>query len=204
MSIVGIKTFKELKGEACIEFEENLSDKKQICTSRSFSKNIEDFEELYKSIAHFTSISAEKLRKQNCVTGQLQVFILTNVHRNDLPQYYQSIVVPLENHTDSTIELVKYSCRALLKIYKSEYKYKKAGVILSDITKKTETPGSLFCNTNLQKHNNLMTTIDKLNRHYGKHSIKLAAEGVEGIKSNSNMLSPKYTTNWEDIIEVKV
>ncbi len=204
MSIVGVKTWKELKGEACIEFEEIISDKKQICTSRSFSKNIDDLEELYKSIAHFTSISAEKLRKQKCVTGQIQVFILTNVFRKDLPQYYQSVVVPLENHTDSTLELVKFACKALSKIYKQGYYYKKAGVILTEISKKSETPGSLFCETDLVKHNNLMDTIDKLNRHYGKHSIKLLAEGVEGIKSKRMLLSPKYTTSWSDIIEVIV
>lgn len=204
MSIVGLKTWKELNGEPCIEFEENVSDKKQICTSRSFSKNLDEIEELYKSIAHFASISAEKLRRQRSVTGQIQIFILTNVYREDLPQYYQSIVVPLENHTDSTIELVKIACKALTKIYKPGYKYKKAGIILSDISRKNETPGSLFCETDLVKHHNLMTTVDNLNTKFGKHFVKLAAEGVEGIKANRNLLSPKYTTDWNDIIEVKV
>lgn len=204
MSIVGVKTWKELNGESCIEFEENVSDKKQICTSRSFSKHFEDLEELYKSVAHFTSVSAEKLRRQKCVAGQIQVFILTNAFREDLPQYYQSIVVPLENHTDSTLELVKFACKALSKIYKPGYKYKKAGVILTDISRKSETPGSLFCETDLIKHQNLMSTIDRLNNQFGKHFVKLAAEGVDGIKANRNMLSPKYTTSWDDIIEVKV
>lgn len=204
MSIVGLKTLKELKGEPCIEFEENLPDKKQICTSRSFGANIEDLDELYKSVAEFTSIAAEKLRNQKCVAGQIQVFILTNVFREDLPQYYQSIVIPLENHTDSSIELVKYACSGLSRIYKSGYKYKKAGIILSDISKKESTSGSLFCDYDIYKHNSLMKTMDTINQVYGKHFVKLASEGTEGFKSNRNMLSPKYTTDWNDIIEVVV
>lgn len=204
MSINGLKTWKELQGEACIMFEESLSDKKQICTSRSFARNISDIDELYKSVAHFTSVAAEKLRKQKSVAGQINVFILTNVHREDLPQYYQSIVIPLESHTDDTMELVKYACRGLLQIYKEGYSYKKAGVILSDISKKSETPGYLFNNKDLQLQSNLMNAIDDINKLYGKHFVKLAAEGTGGIIANRKMLSKRYTTDWSDIIEVLV
>ncbi len=71
-----------------------------------FSKELENFEDLYQAIANFTGSCAEKLRKQKGVCGQIQVFILTNYFREDLPQSYQSIVVPLQESTDSSFILI--------------------------------------------------------------------------------------------------
>lgn len=204
MSIVGLRTWKELRGEPCITFEDSIDDKKQICTSRSFSSELTNPDDLYQSVAYFTSSCAEKLRKQKCVCGQLQVFILTNYFREDLPQQYLSLIVPLDVSTDSTLELTRVSCRALEKIFKPGYGYKKAGVIFSRITRKEETSGSLFCDFDKEKHSNLMSALDEVNSKYGKNSIVTAAQGVDGIKALSNHLSKRFTTNWDDIIEVKI
>jgi DNA polymerase V len=204
MTTSGLRIWKELNGEPCIGFEESFSGKRNICTSRSFASGTVDFEEIYKSVAYFTTISAEKLRKQRCVTGQIYVFLLTNLAMQHDWKSYTSIVVPLENHTDSTLELVKYAGKGLTSIFNHGYKYKKAGVILSDISIKSETPGSLFYENDPVKQSNLMSAMDDLNKRYGKHYIKTAAEGTEGFKSNRNLLSPKYTTDWNDIIKVKV
>ena len=204
MSIVGLKTWKELRGESCVEFAEIIEDKQQICTSRSFASNIGDLEELCKSVAYFASSCAEKLRKQRSVCGSLTVFILTNFHRADMPQHHQSIVIPLENHTDSTIELIRHACSGLLKIYRKGYLYKKAGVILSDITPKAETPASLFCETDTIKHDKIMKVMDEINMSYGRASIVTAAQGVDRFKANQEHLSAKYTTDWNDILKVKV
>ncbi len=204
MSIVGLKTWKELRGEACITFEDSINEKKQICTSRSFSSELTNMEDLYQAVAYFTSSCSEKLRKQKSVCGQVQVFILTNYFKEDMPQQYQSMVVPLEVATDSTLELTKVSCRALEKIFKLGYGYKKAGVIFSRITKKVETSGSLFCEFDKEKHSHLMLALDEVNKKYGKNSIVTAAQGVESIKALSDHLSKRFTTNWDDIIEVKI
>ncbi len=204
MSIVGLRTWKELNCESCISFENTPNDKQQICTSRSFSKELEKFEDLYQAIANFTGSCAEKLRKQKGVCGQIQVFILTNYFREDLPQSYQSIVVPLQESTDSSFILITTACKALEKIYSSKYRYKKGGVIISHITKKVDTPGNIFCDYNFEKHSQLMLSLDEVNGKYGKNTIVTAAQGVEKIKAFSNHLSKRFTTSWDDIIEVKI
>ncbi|MFA5850240.1 MAG: Y-family DNA polymerase [Bacteroidales bacterium] len=204
MSIVGLKTWRELHKEPCLSFEDSVDDKKQICTSRSFSKELSDIDELCQAVSYFASNCSEKLRKQNGVCSQIQVFILTNYFREDMPQCYQSIVVPLETASDSTLEIVKASCRALEKIYSPLFRYKKAGVILSQISKKEETTGNIFCDFDVAKHSNLMSALDDVNTKYGRNTLVTAAQGLEKIKAFSNHLSKRYTTSWDDIIEVKI
>jgi hypothetical protein len=49
-----------------------------------------------------------------------------------------------------------------------------------------------------------MTTLDEVNKRYGKNTLVTAAQGVEKIKAYSNHLSKRFTTSWDDIIEVKI
>ena len=52
------------------------------------------------------------------------------------------------------------------------------------------------------KTNNLMTTMDNINRKMGKESIKLASEGFERPwKMRQENKSPSYATNWKQLIK---
>ncbi len=49
-----------------------------------------------------------------------------------------------------------------------------------------------------------MNTIDDVNIRYGNNTLVTATQGVSKIKANSNHLSKRFTTCWDDIIEVKI
>lgn len=204
MSVVGLRTWRELQGTPCIEIETVLPDKQQICTSRSFAKEITDLEELKTAISNFTVTCSEKLRKQKCVCGELNVFIYTNRFRSDMPQHYENKIVRLEIPTDSSLELVKYATDALSQIFHAGYGYKKAGAILSRISPKSGQQTQLFDTIDRDKHNRIMEVVDTVNKNQGRRSILLACQGFEGVKMNRNHLSPNYTTDWADILKVKV
>jgi DNA polymerase V len=204
MGIVGVKSWRELHGEPCIEFEDRIPDKKQICTSRSFSQDIYEFEEICRAVATFTASSAEKLRRQKGVCREIIVFILTNRFKDSENQHFQSVIVPVENYTDSTFELVERACAGLKNIYKPGYGYKKAGVIITDISRKADITPSLFFERDRYKESSVMTVMDEMNTRYGRHTLFTAAEGVEKIRANQNFLSKRFTTSWDDIIEVIV
>lgn len=203
MSVVGLRMWKELRGEPCIGFEEMPAAKKQIATTRSFDHDLSDYEELHKRIAQYAASCAEKLRMQNSVCGEMIVFILTNRHKENLPQYYESRLMKLSVPTDSTLELTKYAVKMLRQIYLKGYAYKRAGVILSDIRSKSGTQRDLFDATDRDKHDRLMKTLDGLNASFGRHKIVTAAAGKEFFKMNREHLSKKYTTDWGHIIRVK-
>lgn len=203
MSVVGLRMWKELRGEACIGFEQAPADKKQIATTRTFAHDIDDFGELHQSVVQYAVACAEKLRQQNSVCGEIVVFILTNRHKDNIPQHYESRLVRLSVPTDSTLELTKYASGLLRQIYRKGYAYKRAGVILSDISSKKGTQRDMFDTTDRDKHDRLMKTVDGLNASFGRHKIVPAAAGMKFFRMNREHLSKKFTTDWENIIRVK-
>jgi len=202
MHVGGVKTWRELRGEPCVDFEEQSRDKQQITISRSFSKEITDVADLQQQIALFTSMAAEKLRKQKSVCDTLIVFMITNRHREDKPQQFANRLIPLHSSTDSTLELVEIATRAVCEIAHPPFEYKKAGVILSDLHPSNAVQASLFDETDHEKHSRLMTVLDDINRKQGSRSVVVATAGFEGVRMNRQHLSRNFTTQWDDIIEI--
>lgn len=202
MSVTGLRTWQELCSQPCIGFEHTPPEKQTICVSRSFSKDLTDFDALHTSLSTFVTLAAEKLRKQQSAAGQIQVFICTNRHRTDLPQQYESRLVRFYVATDSTLEMVGQATKALQAIFTPGYGYKRAGVILSDIIPKSEVQAALFDATDRPKHTRLMQTIDSLNRYHGRNTISLASQRFAPQQSSRDHLSPRYTTEWSEILTI--
>ncbi|MEQ1530802.1 MAG: Y-family DNA polymerase [Methylococcales bacterium] len=89
-SVVMARTVMELNGEACLSLEDITPDKQQIVCSRSFSEKISDYKTLSEALAEFCSRAAEKLRKQQSVTGYICIYIRTNPFNPQEPQYQRS------------------------------------------------------------------------------------------------------------------
>ncbi len=205
MTIVGLKTYHELKGIKRLSLEEVRPPKKVIATTRSFGRKVTDIKNLQTSVATHASRCAEKLRRQKSIAAYVSVFITTDRFNEEDPQYYNSYTVGLPTPSSSQLELVKRALTALNKIYISGYKYKKAGVIVSGIMDESDVQTDLFYHLNIEQHNRLMKQIDKLNYRYGKDTIKL---GVMGMKKEWTLkreqLSRRFTTNWDEILTLKV
>ena len=135
---------------------------------------------------------------------ELQVFILTNRHREDRPQHFECTQVQFATATDSTLEIVKAATEALKRIFRNGYGYKKSGVRLSRITPSTAVQGTLFDTVDRPKHKKLMDVIDRINSNIGHGSVKLVSQGSITGHTNREHLSPQYTTDWNDILVVKV
>jgi len=179
LAIVGLRLKYDLQGIPTLDLEE-AQPKKNIATTRSFETNYTKFEELAERVSTFASSCAEKLRKQKSCCNSLMVFIHTNGHRKDLPQYSRNIVVKLPFATNSTIELSGFALQALKKIFKDGYAYKKAGVIVQDFTPENRIQQTLFDNRN-ERHIPLMQTIDKLNLQFGQQKIRLASQDTKRV-----------------------
>ncbi|MBI2257777.1 MAG: Y-family DNA polymerase [Flavobacteriia bacterium] len=203
MAIVGVRLHRDLRGIPTLLLEQMHVSKKNIATTRSFEKNYTDWNQLRERVSTFAVSCAEKLRKQKSCCNVLMVFVHTNGHRKDLPQYSRNIVVKLPYPTNSGIELVKFVCFALGKIYKEGYAYKKAGVIVQDFTPENCVQQKVFENRN-EKHIPLMNTMDKINSMYGQQKIRLAAQDLRRVwKMKQEKLSPRYTTKLSDILLIK-
>lgn len=200
--VVMEKTIRELRGEPCIEIEEVTPAKKQIISSRSFGQPVTAIADLQNAIAHFITVAALKLRNQHSIAGLLQVFIMTDRFRDDQPQYCPAISLPLPMATDDTMALNRWACKGLETIYKTGYQYKKAGVMLGEISHKATFQADLFESTTVTPA--LMLTMDSLNSRFGKGTIRLSQDtSRRAWTMRQERKSPAYTTIWEDIAECR-
>ncbi|HIP48726.1 MAG TPA: Y-family DNA polymerase [Lutibacter sp.] len=203
MSVVGLRLKKDLEGEETLDLEKT-STKKTIATTRSFETMYTNFEDVKERVATFAVSCAEKLRKQNTHCNSIMIFVHSNYYRKDLPQYRKNIVVKTEYPTHSSADLIKYAVLGLKTIFKDGYHYKKAGVIVSDLTPQNEKQLSLFSSEN-PKHQPLMERIDVINQSIGQNKVKFACQDLGRTwKMRQEKLSPRYTTQLSEVIEVIV
>ncbi|GEM54589.1 SOS mutagenesis and repair protein UmuC [Flavobacterium branchiophilum NBRC 15030 = ATCC 35035] len=203
MAVVGLRLKHELEGKPTLDLESPKS-KKMISTTRSFEKSLTKFEDISERVSTFTASCSEKLRRQNSHCNMIMVFVLTNYHRQDQPQYSRNIVINTDFPTNSTIELNKYAQIGLKAIFKEGYYYKKAGVIVMGLTPNDQTQLSLF-NTSNPKHQPLMSVVDRLNKSYGKNKIKFGNQSLgRQWKMKQEKLSNSFTTRIDEIITIKI
>ena len=203
--ITGVRTWRELQGTPCIEFEDGFKAKQSICVSRSFSTEIYDVAELQEQIANFASTMAEKLRKQRCVAEEMVVFAYTNRFKEDAPQNYANALVALPMPTSDHRAIISQAVSAAKRAFNGGYGYKKAGVIATKIVAESDVMHSLFEDTTKsEREHRITSTLDVINSTFGAGTIKLAVQGSGKIKSSSDNQSPHYTTRWSDIPKVTV
>ena len=203
--LTGVRTWRELRGEPCIEFEDSIEAKQSICVSRSFAKEITDVEELCEQMANFASSMAEKLRQQKSVLEEMHVFAYTNRFKDNEPQTYGNSLVHFELPTNDQRTIVARAVAAAHELYKAGYGYKKAGVVASHISQESDVVHSLFEDAAvMEREHKITSALDLINGTFGRGAVKLAVQGNGRIKSSSENQSPHYTTLWSDIPKVSV
>jgi len=86
--------------------------------------------------------------------------------------------------------------------FKEGYQYKKAGVIVMEISPADCGQQMIFQNSD-PKHAHLFAVVDKLNKLYGQQKVKFSAQDLGRTrKIKRERLSPRYTTNLKDIIVI--
>ncbi len=202
-TVTGLRTWKELHGEPCIGFEDVQQDRQTVSISRSFAKEMTTLEELDAAISTFTGKVAEKLRKDGLCAEQLGVFILTNRFREDLPQNYQIKTTLFEVATDDTLELSERAAASLRQIFRPGFAYKRAGVIATRLVPKKGVQASFLDTIDRDHRSQLMDIIDNINKVSGNYTVRLASQGAMDQFSTRAMVSRRFTTSWDEILEVK-
>lgn len=203
MTVIGEKTWYELNGVACIDLELDTPDKKQICTSRSFGQMVSNLDDLRPAIVAHAAGCAAKLRENKLCAMSLMPFVCTNRFRPDLPQCYLSQMVPLSLPTNDTRDIVRAALRGLDEMYRPKFLYKKAGVIIIEIVNPMRRQLDLFGVPDGARSDKLMLAIDAVNQKFGRGTLRLSAEMTDKKwVMHRGMLSPQYTTDINDIIEI--
>lgn len=211
-NITTVRTWKELNGENCISIEE-LPQKKSICTSRSFAdEGIIDKNVMEEAVANFAVRCTEKLRRQGSVCQGVTVFAWTSRFNDHVPEYtiHDSLVLPIA--TDAQDEIVGAALTILRARYPKSvsdrpdlsFRFKKAGVILWQISPSTPREQDLFDPINRERQKALMAAIDAINHKNGYGTIRQAIQGTDcRFDLKREYMSKRFTTDISDILEVK-
>jgi DNA polymerase V len=206
MTVTGVRTWKELRGESCISIDE-LPHKKSICTSRSFAEQgLNRLEDVEEAVANFAAQCSRKLKEQHTVCQSLTVYAHTSQFREDLPKSYIHCTVTLPVPTNDQGEMVAAAVRALRHEWrKGNYWYKKAGVIVWNICRDEAIQGNLFDTVDREKQARLAEAVQAINRKNGHNTIRVAVQGyAKGWELKQEYISKQYTTNLEDVIVLKI
>ena len=214
-NITTVRTWKELNGENCISIEE-LPQKKSICTSRSFAdEGISDKDVMEEAVANFAVRCTEKLRRQGSVCQGVTVFAWTSRFNENVPEYtiHHSLTLPIA--TNAQAEIVGAALAILRANYpkplpgsrpdrhEQDFHFKKAGVILWQISPDHPRQQDLFDPIDRTKQKALMEAIDAINRKNGYGTIRQAVQGI-GCRFDlkREYMSHRYTTDINDILKV--
>lgn len=204
--VTGLRTWRELHGEPCINIE-SPKQQKSIAHTRTFTYMTADLQQMQTYVTNFAVAAARKLRDQHSLCREVTTFIATNPHRNDLPQYSNGTSVKLKSGSADARVISKAAVDALETIFKPGFQYKRAGVILSDLDADAHVQLDLFEDTGeeLMRSKKLMGVMDKINVKYGMNSLRLASQGFDTTKPNLTNFQPykNETTDINDIIVVK-
>lgn len=210
MTVNGLRLVHELRGRPCKLLDVNPPPKKSICTEPGFGSVIPDLDTIIDALTSHLIRCCEKLRRQESLCGAVTVWLRTNPFRktpgNGLPskQYSNSVTVRLPHPTSSTQELIKYAESGLKAIFKFGYNYQRVGIMLTDLVAADYRQMGVFTKGPDERLIRLSAVMDKVNKRYGHDTLRLASQMYNpDWPMKQKYLSPRYTTRWDDILEVK-
>jgi len=185
VNLTGERTWRELRGEACMSNLADDEEGKSVMSSRSFERDIYSLNELRQAMCAFADIIGRKLRGNNGYAVEIEVFIATNPFRSESSQYRNSASMHLPEPINFTPSLAKAACQLLDKIYRSGYGYKRAGLVVKRIVPASGVQPGLFDDVSLiEKRRRLMNVTDALNTSLsdsGGIHIAAMGDGLAGL-----------------------
>ena len=104
-----------------------------------------------------------------------------------------------------TSTIIKLASKAIDQIFQPGYSYHKAGIMMLDLIPSDIHQKDLFQNTAYSLSDQRMKVIDSLNKKFGSGIIthgKVRSKDKNKWKSRSFYLSPRYTTQWDELPHV--
>ncbi|MRT51894.1 MULTISPECIES: Y-family DNA polymerase [Enterobacteriaceae] len=204
-NVVLERTVRELRGEPCLGLEEFAPVKQEIVSSRSFGGRITEYHEMRQAICSYATRAAEKLRGEHQYCRFISAFVKTSPFALNEPYYGKNTSVKLLTPTQDSRDIIAAAIRCLDAAWKEGYRYQKAGVMLGDFYSQGVAQLNLFDdNAPRQNSEKLMEVLDHLNAKNGRGALYFAGQGIQTAwQMKREMLSPRYTTRFCDLLQVR-
>jgi len=156
--------------------------KKNIASTRSFGKDVNDFNQLAEAMYMYIKNGVKKLVDNEIAPNRATIFLSGNVHKGE--KHYSSKQITFQKQTRNVDEIWSQIYPHLKKIYNSSKSYKKCGIIFNELMPENIEQPTLFAS-----------------------SIQMVQAPVNKTKEwemRQDFISQKYTTSWEEIPQVFV
>ena len=179
-SVTTERTQRELRGEDCVAPSPVTMAHNSIMNSRTFGHLLTKRHEVRDAVVVFAKMCAKRLRDEHAVAGMVTVYVRGDRFRQDMPFYANSCQVRLITPSSSTMTIVSQAVAAFDSIWRDGFGYRKAGVLLTDISSDDAVQLNLFERQNQSRQRLLMQAIDNINNHYGTQVVTLAPDDPSG------------------------
>lgn len=183
--VTGLRTWKELNGIPAITIASHER-QKSIMYSRTFAHMTSNKTVLLRDLSNYATSATRKLREQGSLCRRVTIFLATNRHRQDLPQYHADDTIKLNTATDDSTQIIHAVTQLLDRLFRENYQYKQAGVILWQLQHNDGIQLDLFSPNQAQEQarkKRLMQAIDGINSRFGRNQIHFAVQGSEADDS---------------------
>ncbi|MES2256552.1 MAG: Y-family DNA polymerase [Pseudomonadota bacterium] len=203
LTVTGMRTQAELQGRSCLQMAFAPPPKKMLAVTRNFGRTITDRVEMRQAVATYAETAGRRLRASGMVASAMQVFLMTNKFKPMWPQYNPQQTFAIEATAD-TMALIGAANRAMEHMWRDGFRYVKAGIILLDLHLPSAYPDSMFPTRDPKRSAVLMKMMDTLTDRHGRGAVRIASTAPEGGWSmRRQKLSPRYTTNADEMLEVR-
>lgn len=160
-SILMAKIVAELQGISCLEIESTPPAKKQIISSKSFGQRIIDIESLSEAMSDYLQSAVKRLRSDSSLCGCVIAFAQSNPFDKNKPFYNKSINISFSEPTDSAVIINKALLQQMHELFNDGIEFKKCGVILTCLEKKSSyTPDLLTDAEFIQRNEKLQIALE--------------------------------------------
>lgn len=205
LTIKGLNTIKELRGERCSDLEEDKKPQQTLMVTRTFPTKIQAYYKLESAVATYAAKAAHKIRKFNQITSAVNVFIAGDRYGDKANYRRLSGRVMLEQPANDTATIIKSALKVLDQIYDADFSYKRAGVILGDLTSADNLQLSWTSEISpgkIDEAKELMKSVDAINKKYRTRLVRYAVEH-SAESHHGKLRSPAYTTKWDSLPKVQ-
>ena len=203
-NVVLARTAAELRGVPCLPLGQAPAPRHTMVKSRSFGGPVSELAVVSQAVATHAARAAEKLRAEGLVAGRVEAFVTTKGHGAG-PHRTGAEGEGLAEATADSAALVAAARRCLARAWAGHdgrgrpYRYRKAGVVLSEVRPAGTEQHALFpgpppgqapglppgrrpvaggdTSADRARRAALMAAVDAANRRYGARSVVVASQG---------------------------
>ena len=198
LGVNGGRIKKELEGENALPFFDKLVDQSMQIT-KTFPSEIINIQTLKETVATFISRGCEKLRRLHKKAGGLTIFLQSSRFKKNPTNFVRSYTLDEPSHY--TPDFLHLKEEALCKLRDGDIIVKRAGVHFTLLTCEKITQKNLFTPLST-KNPKLMVALDEINAQFGPKAVRFASE--RSAFAENAPRSPRYTTNWSDVVEISL